>query len=79
MRVYVQPFPATGAKYLGCERHPSGMVVVAKRTRARIPATGPMGSPDHHDSAELCVQRTGAGATGRSDDHVLSPDPPEEL
>ena len=76
--IYVQPFPATGAKYLVSKttHDPSG--VVARWTRARVPATGrPIGRPDHHDPAELCVQRSGADAAGRSD--TLWPDLPEEL
>ena len=53
--------------------------VVARRTRARVPATGrPMGRPDHHDPTELCVQRSAADAAGGAQ-YVRARLPPEEL
>ena len=75
--IYVQPFPATGAKYPVSKSTTVQSSVVARWTRDRVPATGrPTGRPDHHDPAELFVRPSGADAAGTQ---RLWPDLPEEL
>ena len=63
--IYVQPFPATGAKYQVSKS--SAIDPVWSRDGQELvsqPAGRPTGRPDHHDPAELFVQRSGAHAAG---------------